>query len=153
MTDAGQPAPNFTLDTEQGPISLSDFVGKKLVIYFYPKDDTPGCTTEAIDFTRLADRFAAADTVVVGVSKDSLASHAKFAKKHDLAVRLASDPEGQVIEAFGAWVEKSMYGKKYMGIDRSTFLIDRSGKVAQAWRKVSVKGHADAVLKAAEALA
>jgi peroxiredoxin Q/BCP len=153
MTDAGQPAPNFTLDTEQGPISLSDFVGKKLVIYFYPKDDTPGCTTEAIDFTRLADRFAAAGTVVVGVSKDSLASHAKFAKKHDLAVRLASDPEGQVIEAFGAWVEKSMYGKKYMGIDRSTFLIDRSGKVAQAWRKVSVKGHADAVLKAAEALA
>ncbi|WP_448578221.1 peroxiredoxin [Thermaurantiacus sp.] len=153
MTNAGQPAPDFTLDTEEGPISLSDFAGKKLVIYFYPKDDTPGCTTEAMDFTRLADRFAAADTVVVGVSKDSLASHAKFAKKHGLAVRLASDPEGRVIEAFGAWVEKSMYGKKYMGIDRSTFLIDRSGKVAEAWRKVSVKGHAEAVLKAAEALA
>lgn len=153
MTDAGQPAPDFTLDTEGGPIRLSDFAGKKLVIYFYPKDDTPGCTTEAIDFTRLTDRFAAADTVVIGVSKDNLASHAKFAKKHDLAIRLASDPEGRVIEAFGAWVEKSMYGKKYMGIDRSTFLIDRAGKVAQAWRKVSVKGHAEAVLKAAEGIA
>lgn len=153
MTDAGQPAPDFTLETAEGPVSLSDFAGRKLVLYFYPKDDTPGCTTEAIDFSRLADRFAAADTVVVGVSKDSLAAHAKFQKKHDLTVRLASDPEGRVIEAFGAWVEKSMYGKKYMGIDRSTFLIDRQGRVAEAWRKVSVKGHAEAVLKAAEALA
>jgi peroxiredoxin Q/BCP len=148
----GTPAPAFTLETADGPVRLADFAGRKLVIYFYPKDDTPGCTTEAIDFTRLADRFAAADTTVLGVSKDSLASHAKFAKKHDLAVRLASDPEGSTIEAFGAWVEKSMYGKKYMGIDRSTFLVGRDGTIAEAWRKVSVKGHAEAVLKAAEAL-
>ncbi|WP_448586502.1 peroxiredoxin [Thermaurantiacus sp.] len=153
MAEPGTAAPEFTLETPDGPVSLSDFRGRKLVLYFYPKDDTPGCTTEALDFTRLADRFAAADTVVVGVSKDSVSSHARFAKKHGLAVRLASDPDGRTIEAFGAWVEKSMYGKKYMGIDRSTFLIDRDGRIAEAWRKVSVKGHAEAVLKAAEALA
>ncbi|MCS6986003.1 MAG: peroxiredoxin [Sphingomonadaceae bacterium] len=153
MTEPGSPAPDFELETPDGPVRLADFAGRKLVLYFYPKDDTPGCTTEAIDFSRLADRFAAADTTVVGVSKDSVESHRKFAAKHDLTVRLASDPEGRVVEAYGAWVEKSMYGKKYMGIDRSTFLIGRDGRIAQVWRKVSVKGHAEAVLKAAEALA
>jgi peroxiredoxin Q/BCP len=153
MAEQGDKAPDFTLETATGPVRLADFAGKKLVIYFYPKDDTPGCTTEAIDFSALAAAFAAADTTVLGVSKDSVKSHEKFAAKHNLAVRLASDPEGTTIEAFGAWVEKSMYGKKYMGIDRSTFLVGRDGRIAQAWRKVSVKGHAAAVLQAAEALA
>lgn len=152
MIDVGDKAPDFRLETGEGPVTLADFAGKKLVIYFYPKDDTPGCTTEALDFSRLADRFAAAGTTVLGVSKDSLASHARFARKHDLSVRLASDPEGQVIEAFGAWVEKSMYGKKYMGIDRSTFLVGPDGRLAAVWRKVSVRGHAEAVLAAAEQL-
>jgi peroxiredoxin Q/BCP len=152
MVDVGERAPDFALETVDGTVRLSDFAGRKLVLYFYPKDDTPGCTTEAIDFSGLSDRFAAADTAVLGVSKDSLRSHERFAAKHNLAVRLASDPDGTVIEAYGAWVEKSMYGKKYMGIDRSTFLIGRDGTVAEVWRKVSVKGHAAAVLKAAEAL-
>ncbi|MFQ3595018.1 MAG: peroxiredoxin [Sphingomonadaceae bacterium] len=152
MRDVGDAAPDFTLETPDGKVSLGDFRGRKLVLYFYPKDDTPGCTTEALDFTALADRFAAADTTVIGVSKDSVASHARFAAKHNLAVRLASDPDGATIEAFGSWVEKSMYGKKYMGIDRSTFLIGPDGKIAGVWRKVKVKGHAEDVLKAAEAL-
>jgi peroxiredoxin Q/BCP len=150
--DVGDKAPDFTLETAEGPVSLADFAGRKLVVYFYPKDDTPGCTTEAIDFTRLAPRFEAAGTTVLGVSKDSVKSHARFAAKHNLSVRLASDPDGQVIEAFGAWVEKSMYGKKYMGIDRSTFLIGPDGRIAAAWHKVSVKGHAEAVAAAAEQL-
>jgi len=153
MVDVGDKAPDFTLETPDGPVALADFAGRKLVVYFYPRDDTPGCTTEAIDFSRAADRFAAAGTTVLGVSKDSVKSHARFAAKHDLAVRLASDPDGKAIEAFGAWVEKSMYGKKYMGIDRSTFLVGRDGRVAAVWRKVSVKGHAEAVLAAAEQLA
>lgn len=150
--DVGSPAPAFTLDTPDGPVSLSDFAGRKLVLYFYPKDDTSGCTAEAIQFTALADRFAAAGTTVVGVSKDSVASHRKFAEKHKLGVRLASDPDGTTVEAYGAWVEKSMYGKKYMGIDRSTFLIGPDGRIAALWRKVKVPGHAEAVLKAAEQL-
>lgn len=147
--DVGSPAPAFTLDTPDGPVSLSDFAGRKLVLYFYPKDDTSGCTAEAIQFTALADRFAAAGTTVVGVSKDSVASHRKFAEKHKLGVRLASDPDGTTVEAYGAWVEKSMYGKKYMGIDRSTFLIGPDGRIAALWRRVKVPGHAEAVLKAA----
>ena len=150
--DVASPAPAFTLETPDGPVSLADFAGRKLVLYFYPKDDTPGCTAEALQFTALADRFAAAGTTVIGVSKDSVASHRKFAQKHNLAVRLASDPEGGTVEAYGAWVEKSMYGRKYMGIDRSTFLIGPDGKVAALWRKVKVPGHAEAVLKAAQAL-
>jgi peroxiredoxin Q/BCP len=150
--DAGAKAPDFTLDTPEGPVSLADFKGRKLVLYFYPKDDTSGCTTEALQFTTLADAFAAAGTTVVGVSKDSVASHRKFAAKHNLSVRLAADPEGGTVEAYGAWVEKSMYGRKYMGIDRSTFLIGPDGTIAQVWRKVKVPGHAEAVLKAAQAL-
>jgi thioredoxin-dependent peroxiredoxin len=148
----GSKAPDFTLETPGGTVSLQDFASRKLVLYFYPKDDTPGCTTEGIQFSALVDRFAAADTTVVGASKDSIASHTKFAGKHGLKVQLGSDPEGTTIEAFGSWVEKSLYGKKYMGIDRSTFLIGRDGVVAGVWRKVKVAGHAEAVLEAAESL-
>ncbi len=152
--DIGDTAPDFDLPTDGGTnAALSALKGRKVVLYFYPKDDTPGCTTEAIAFTGLGAEFAAADTVVIGVSKDSVAAHAKFRKKHDLGIDLAADPDGAVVEAYGAWVEKSMYGKKYMGIDRSTFLIDRDGKLAVVWRKVKVPGHAAAVLAAAQALA
>ena len=152
--DIGDAAPDFDLPTDGGVnASLAALRGRKVVVYFYPKDDTPGCTTEAIAFTGLAQRFAAADTTVIGVSKDSVAAHAKFRKKHDLGIDLAADPDGTVVDAYGAWVEKSMYGRKYMGIDRATFLIDRAGRVAAAWRKVKVPGHAEAVLKAARDLA
>lgn len=152
--DVGDMAPAFDLPTDGGGTASSAALrGRKVVLYFYPKDDTPGCTTEAIAFTALKDDFAAADTVVVGVSKDSVAAHAKFRAKHALGVELGSDPTGATIEAFGAWVEKSMYGKKYMGIDRATFLIDRAGKLAAVWHKVKVPGHAAAVLKAAQELA
>ena len=150
--DVGSTAPDFTMETPDGLVSLSDFAGRKLVLYFYPKDDTSGCTTEAIQFSGLLDRFEAAGAVVIGVSKDSIAKHRKFAQKHDLTVTLASDPDGAVIEAYGAWVEKTLYGRKYMGIDRSTFLIDPDGRIAALWRKVKVPGHAEAVLKAAEAI-
>ena len=149
----GDAAPAFDLATDGGRVSLVALAGRKVVVYFYPRDDTPGCTTEAIDFTRRAGDFAAAETTVIGVSKDTVAAHAKFRVKHNLGVDLASDPDGTMIEAYGAWVEKSMYGKKYMGIDRATVLIDRAGRVAAVWRKVKVPGHADAVLNAAQALA
>ncbi len=132
--------------------SVADWKGQKLVIYFYPKDDTTGCTREAQDFTELADAFAQAGTAVVGISKDSEKSHAKFADKYDLKVALGSDLDGSVCEAFGVWVEKSMYGRKYMGIERATFLIGADGNIAQKWRKVKVAGHAAAVLEAAKAL-
>ena len=149
----GAAAPAFDLETDDdGRVSLGDLKGRKVVLYFYPKDDTSGCTREAIDFTGLGDAFAAADTVVIGVSKDSVASHAKFRTKYSLGVTLGSDPDGALIERYGSWVEKSLYGRKYMGIDRSTFLIDREGRVAQVWRKVKVPGHAEAVLAAAKAL-
>ncbi len=152
MPNMGDAAPDFTLDTESGPVSLADFAGKKLVLYFYPKDDTPGCTTEAKAFSALKAQFDAADTQVLGVSRDSLASHAKFKAKHSLAVGLGADA-GAVTEAWGVWVEKSMYGKKYMGIERATFLVGRDGTVAGVWPKVKVPGHAEAVLAAAQALA
>ncbi|WP_374579753.1 peroxiredoxin [Phenylobacterium sp.] len=148
----GAAAPDFELAGADGPVRLADFAGKPLVVYFYPKDDTSGCTREAQDFTALASDFAKAGVALLGVSKDSLASHAKFTAKYGLAVPLASDPEGAMIEAYGAWVEKNMYGRKYMGIERSTFLIDASGKLARIWRKVKVPGHAAEVLKAAQAL-
>jgi thioredoxin-dependent peroxiredoxin len=152
MTKPGSKAPAFTLDSEGGPLSLKDFAGKKLVLYFYPKDDTSGCTREAIDFTGLLPQFDKADTVVLGVSKDTVAKHGKFRAKHDLGVKLGSDPDAKVIEAYGVWVEKTLYGRKYMGIERATFLIDRNGKIAEVWHKVKVPGHAEAVLKSAQAL-
>lgn len=153
MTDvvAGAAAPDFTLETPEGPVSLGDFKGKTLVLYFYPKDDTAGCTKEAQDFTALTADFAKAGAQVLGVSKDSVASHGKFAKKYDLAVTLGSDPTGEMVERYGSWVEKSLYGRKYMGIDRSTFLI-HDGKIVKVWRKVKVPNHAQQVLEAAKAL-
>lgn len=155
MTDltAGDMAPDFSLPRNGGgTVSLSDFAGKPLVLYFYPKDDTSGCTTEAIDFTGLTAEFEKLGASVIGVSPDSVKSHDKFAAKHNLSVVLAADEEHKALEAYGVWKEKSMYGKTYMGVERSTFLIDRGGKVAEVWRKVKVAGHAEAVLKAAQAL-
>jgi peroxiredoxin Q/BCP len=153
MTDVteGSKAPDFKLETPDGPVTLADFAGKTLVLYFYPKDDTTGCTNEAKAFTELAPQFAKAGATVLGVSKDSLASHQKFAKKYDLGIRLGSDPEAEVITRYGSWGEKSLYGRKYMGIDRSTFLI-QDGVIKRIWRKVKVPGHAEAVLEAAKAL-
>lgn len=150
--EIGEPAPDFTLAGDDGEISLAALRGRKLVLYFYPRDDTPGCTTESIAFSALADEFAAVGALVIGVSKDSVASHAKFRAKHGLTVRLASDPDNAVIDAYGAWREKSMYGKKYMGIERSTVLIDAEGRVARLWPKVKIAGHAEEVLAAAKAL-
>jgi len=152
MPQPGDAAPDFRMDGDAGPIALADFAGRKLVVYFYPKDDTPGCTTEGKAFSALKADFDAADTAIVGVSRDSVASHAKFRTKQGLTVALGSD-DGTVTEAFGVWVEKSMYGKKYMGIERATFLIGRGGIVAAVWPKVKVAGHAEAVLAAARALA
>lgn len=146
----GAPAPDFDLETPDGRVKLADFAGKTVVLYFYPKDDTAGCTKEAQAFTALAPDFAKAGVTVIGVSKDTIAAHKKFAAKYDLAVSLGSDPEGAVIEAYGSWVEKSLYGRKYMGIDRSTFLI-RDGRLVKIWRKVKVPGHAEQVLAAATA--
>jgi peroxiredoxin Q/BCP len=149
----GVAAPAFVLAAEDGrTLTLADYAGHKLALYFYPKDDTSGCTKEAQAFCEHAAAFAAAGTRVLGVSKDSIASHAKFRAKYDLTIDLGADPEGAAVEAYGAWIEKSMYGKKYMGIDRSTFLIGRDGKIADIWRKVKVPGHAEAVLAAAQAL-
>lgn len=148
----GAQAPDFEVAGANGPIRLSDFAGKALVVYFYPKDDTTGCTREAQDFSDLAPDFAKAGVAVLGVSKDSLASHAKFTRKYTLDVPLGSDPDGTMVAAFGAWVEKSMYGRTYMGIERCTYLIDKDGVVQRIWRKVRVPGHAVEVLKAAQAL-
>lgn len=153
MLTPGDTAPDFTLPRDGGAtVTLSAFRPGKVVLYFYPKDDTPGCTLEAQDFTARAEAFAAAGTTVIGVSKDSVKAHDKFCKKHALSVILASDEAGQTCEDYGVWVEKSMYGKTYMGIERCTVLIDGAGKIARVWRKVSVKGHADEVLAAAQAL-
>jgi len=152
MLNEGDRVPDVVLQGMNGePVSPADFRGQKLVLYFYPKDDTSGCTREAQDFTALAEEFERAGTWILGVSKDSPASHAKFTDKYGLKVRLASDAGG-ACEAFGTWVEKSMYGRKYMGIERATFLIDRDGVVKRAWRKVKVPGHAEEVLAAAREL-
>ncbi len=149
----GQPAPDVTLPRDGGTeVSLSEFRGQKVVLYFYPKDDTSGCTTQAAAFTAHASDFGAAGAVVIGVSKDSVKSHDKFRDKHNLEVILLSDESSDVAERFGVWVEKSMYGKKYMGIDRSTFLIDAEGRIAKVWRKVKVPGHVEEVLAAVRAL-
>jgi peroxiredoxin len=151
--EAGSPAPDFDLPSDGGGrVSLADFRGRSLVLYFYPKDDTSGCTSQAQAFTASAESFAKANTAVVGVSKDSVKSHDKFKAKHGLSITLASDESGEVVERYGAWVEKSMYGRAYMGVDRSTFLIGPDGMIRQVWRKVKVAGHIDAVLKAAAAL-
>ena len=149
----GDMAPNFELPTDGGGRAhLKDLKGKPVVIYFYPKDDTSGCTAEAIAFNGLRAKFAAAGATVIGVSPDSAASHDKFKRKHDLEIALAADPERSAIEAYGVWKEKSMYGRKYFGVERSTFLIDSEGRVAKVWRKVKVPGHADEVLAATKAL-
>lgn len=145
----GDKVPDFKLPADGNKqITLSEMQGKNIVIYFYPKDDTPGCTTEAKDFRDNIDKFSAANTVIVGVSKDSVAKHDKFKAKYDLPFDLISDEEMDMIQKFGVWVEKSMYGKKYMGIDRSTFLIDENGKIKQIWRNVKVSGHVQEVLNA-----
>lgn len=148
----GAMAPDFELAGADGPIRLADFKGKPFVLYFYPKDDTPGCTNEAKDFTALAGEFAKAGVAVVGASKDTVAKHAKFTAKYELGIPLGSDPEGEVIARYGSWVEKTLYGRQYMGIDRSTFLVGKDGRIARIWRKVKVGGHAAEVLKAAQAL-
>jgi peroxiredoxin Q/BCP len=152
--EAGQRAPEFDLPTAGGGRArLADFKGKPVVVYFYPKDDTPGCTKEAQGFAEAYPEFLAAGVAVVGISKDSAASHDRFKAKYDLPFTLASDEHGGVVEAYGSWVEKSMYGRKYMGIDRSTFLIDGSGKICRAWRQVKVPGHVEEVLQAVRDLA
>jgi peroxiredoxin Q/BCP len=149
---AGDAAPDFDLPADGGGrVRLADFKGKPVVVYFYPKDDTPGCTNENKDFNALAGDFAKAGAAVVGASKDSLKAHAKFTGKYGLTVPLGSDPEGRVIEAFESWVEKKLYGREYMGIDRSTFLI-QDGVIQRIWRKVKVAGHAQDVLNAVKAL-
>ncbi|HRD74990.1 MAG TPA: peroxiredoxin [Hyphomicrobiaceae bacterium] len=153
MLPTGKPAPKFDLPTDDGGrVSPATLKGAPAVIYFYPKDDTSGCTREAIDFTELAAEFKAAGAVVVGISPDSCASHAKFRKKHNLGVVLAADEDKAAAEAFGVWVEKSMYGRKYMGVERSTFLIDKAGKLVRSWTKVKVPGHAAEVLEAVKSL-
>ena len=153
MAEAGEMAPEVTLEMTDGSArALSEFRGRPLVLYFYPKDDTTGCTREAQDFTALADAFADAGAAVVGVSKDTAKRHRSFIDKYGLKVQLAADVEGSVCEAFGTWVEKSMYGRKYMGIERATFLIDANGKIARVWRKVKVAGHAEEVLAAVKDL-
>ncbi len=149
----GDKAPAINLPRDGGEmVTLSDFAGKKVVLYFYPKDDTPGCTKEAIGFTESVAAFADLDCVILGVSKDSVKKHDKFVAKHDLKIALLSDEDGDVCERYGTWVEKSMYGKTYMGIERATYLIDEGGNIAQVWRKVRVPGHVDAVLDAVRAL-
>jgi len=151
--EVGDMAPDFTLPADGGGrVSLKALKGKPVVLYFYPKDDTPGCTAEACAFRDQLSDFAKVKAAVVGISRDSVASHDKFKKKFKLPFPLASDEDGKVCQAYGVWVEKSMYGKKYMGIERSTFLIDGKGVVRNVWRKVKKDGHTDAVLAAAEAL-
>ncbi len=153
MLTEGDPVPDATLTGMDGArISPADFKGQKLVLYFYPKDDTSGCTREAQDFTALAGEFEKAGTWILGVSRDSPQSHAKFTGKYGLKVKLASDEDGSACEAFGTWGEKSLYGRKYMGIDRATFLIDRDGTIFRIWRKVKVPGHVAEVLAAAREL-
>lgn len=142
----GQAAPAFTVETDEGTRSLSDYKGKRLILYFYPKDDTSGCTNEAHQFRDEYLRFTVNNAEILGVSKDSIASHEKFRAKHSLPFPLVSDTEGKLCETFDVWKEKSMYGKKYMGIERSTFLIDENGVVAKTWHKVKVSGHIKEIL-------
>lgn len=155
MTDIteGQTAPAFDLPTDgAGRIALDDLKGKSVVLYFYPKADTPGCTTEGLDFSALANQFAAANAVVIGVSRDAVKKLDRFKAKHDLQLVLGSDEDGAVCEAYGVWVQKKLYGREYMGVERATFLIDGAGLVRRVWRNVKVKGHADQVLEASQSL-
>ena len=151
--EQGDKAPDFTLPGDGGTdIKLSDYAGSNVVLYFYPKDSTPGCTTEGKDFSALKGAFEAANCTIIGMSKDSVKRHDNFIAKQELKVRLASDEEGAVIEKYGVWILKKLYGREYMGIERATFLIDASGTIQQIWHKVKVKGHADAVLEAAKSI-
>ncbi len=149
----GRIAPDFDLATNGGGrVRLRDLRGKKVVVYFYPADDTHGCTIEAVDFTKAAAAFKAAGAEIIGISPDSETSHDRFAAKHGLGITLAADPDHKAIEAYGVWGEKNMYGRKYMGVERATFLINKDGRVAKEWRKVRVAGHVDKVLADARAL-
>lgn len=151
--EIGKKAPDFSAATDGGgKIKLSDFKGKTVILYFYPKDDTPGCTKEACGFRDAKPNFSKAKAVVLGVSKDSVARHDKFKDKYDLNFPLIADEDGKICEKYGTWIEKSLYGRKYMGIDRATFLIDGKGVIRNAWRKVKVPGHVDEVLAAAKAV-
>lgn len=152
MLNEGDKAPDFDLPTDTGRVSLAALKGKTVVLFFYPKDDTPGCTTESVGFSQARADFEAAGAVVVGVSKDTAAKHGKFRAKHALTVELGSDADSDVIERYGAWVQKKLYGREYMGIDRSTFLIDGEGVIRRIWRKVKVPGHVQQVLEAARTL-
>lgn len=150
--DAGDPAPHFNLPVTPGrETGLTDFAGKSLVLFFYPKDDTAGCTREALDFSDMQSRFSRQGIALLGVSRDPIEKHRKFIAKHGLKVKLASDEDGAVCEAYGVWGEKTLYGRKYMGIARTTFLIDGEGVIQHVWRNVRVAGHAEAVLAAAKA--
>ncbi len=143
MVNEGEIAPNFTLQTDNGrPISLSDYRGKKVVLYFYPKDETPGCTTEALGFKEAVAEFEKEGAVILGVSKDTVESHRKFKENHNLPFTLLSDPEAEVLKLYDVWKQKSLYGRTYMGTERTTFVIDENGKVAKVYRKVKPKGHA-----------
>ena len=149
----GDPAPAFSLPSDSGgTVSLKDLKGRNVVVYFYPKADTPGCTKESMDFSRLKPEFERASTTVIGVSADAVAAQNKFKAKHSLTVPLASDPDRAMIERYGVWVKKSMYGKTFMGIERATFLVDGAGVIRKVWHKVKVEGHAEAVLAAAKAI-
>lgn len=149
----GDKAPAFKLATDGGgEVSLARLKGQPFVLYFYPKDNTSGCTREALNFTNVSKKFQAIGVTVIGVSADSVASHERFITKHKLRLTLASDPEAKTAAAYGVWVEKSLYGRKYMGIERATFLVDKTGKIREVWRKVKVDGHAEAVLAAAKTL-
>ena len=149
--EIGSKAPDFTLPTNGGDnVTLSDLRNNMVVLYFYPKDMTPGCTTEAIGFSTLKKDFDALGVKIIGISKDSVARHDKFVTKHDLTITLASDETGEICEKYGIWVLKKLYGREYMGIERSTFLIGKDGKIAHVWRKVRVKGHPEAVLEMAQ---
>ena len=149
----GAKAPDFDLPTAPGQtVRLGALKGQKIVLYFYPKDDTAGCTAEAVAFNGLKAQFAKAGAQIIGISPDSPASHAKFSRKHKLGLTLASDEAKDMLRAYGVWVEKSMYGRKYMGVERTTFLIDAEGAIARIWRKVKTPGHAEEVLEAARAL-
>ena len=151
MIETGQLAPSISLTTDQGHFTLSEHIGKNVIIFFFPKADTSGCTKEAIAFSALQAEFEAANTLVIGISKDKAEKQAKFREKHNLTCLLGADIEGDVCEAFGVWVEKSMYGRKYMGIQRATFIVNADGRIGRIWPKVNVPGHAEEVLEHVQA--